>query len=97
VGPKKSALATPGFTRQAVGIRLGRGFLNHRRRGPWGAAEQPDGGLAMDPRDRHDLIQQLPLLCARRLPVALPLHRGVLPKAGSCHGLLLCAVGNRDF
>jgi hypothetical protein len=31
-GPKKSAQATPGFTRQAVGIRLGRGSLGHRRR-----------------------------------------------------------------
>jgi hypothetical protein len=29
--PKKSAQAAIGFTRQAVGIRLGRGFLGQRR------------------------------------------------------------------
>ena len=30
VDPKKSALATPGFARQAVGIRLDRGSLDRR-------------------------------------------------------------------
>jgi hypothetical protein len=36
MGPKKSAQAAPGFTRQAVDIRLGCGFLNHRgRAGRW--------------------------------------------------------------
>ena len=30
--PKKSAQAAPGFTRQAVGIRLAGGSLDHRRR-----------------------------------------------------------------
>jgi hypothetical protein len=33
MGPKKSLLAATGFTRQAVGIRLGHGFLNHRPQG----------------------------------------------------------------
>src|SRR5690349_21273970 len=32
LGPKKSAQAAPGFTRQAVGIRLGRGSLYRRPR-----------------------------------------------------------------
>jgi hypothetical protein len=51
----------------------------------------------MDARHRHDFVQELPLLGARRLQVALPQDGGVLPKAGSCHGLLLGGVGNRDF
>ena len=33
VGPKNSVLAATGFTRQAVGIRLGRGLLDCRHRG----------------------------------------------------------------
>ncbi len=61
------------------------------------AAQQPDGGLAMNASDGDDLVQELPLLGARRLQVTLPLDDGVLPKAGSCHGLLLGGVGNRDF
>jgi hypothetical protein len=68
----------------------------HRSRAR-GTAQQPDGRLAVDARDRHNLVQELPLLRARRLPVALPLDGGVLPKAGSCHGTLLGGVGNRDF
>ena len=65
-----------------------------RARGP---AQQPDGRLAVHAGDRHDLVQELPLLGSRGLPVALPLDRGVFPKAGSCHGLLPAGVGNRDF
>ena len=61
-----------------------------------GAAQQSDGGLAVDARDRHDLVQELSLLGTRALQVALPLDRGVFPKAGSCHGLLPTGVGNRD-
>jgi hypothetical protein len=52
----------------------------------------------MNPGHGDDLVQELPLLGARRPQVALPLDGGVLPKAGSCHGLLLGGgVGNRDF
>jgi hypothetical protein len=45
----------------------------------------------------HDLIQELAFLGPRGLPVTLPLHGGVLPKAGSRHGSLLGWIGNRDF
>jgi len=62
-----------------------------------GATQQSDGGLAVDARDRHDLVQERSLLGPRALQVALPLDRGVFPKAGSCHGLLPTGVRNRDF
>ena len=37
VDPKKSVLAAPGFRRQAVGIRLGPNFFDHRV-GPTGGS-----------------------------------------------------------
>jgi hypothetical protein len=49
--------------------------------GPWGAAEQPDGGFAMHARHGNDLVQQLVLLGSRGVLVSLPLHSGVLPQA----------------
>ena len=61
------------------------------------AAQQPDRRLAVDAGDGDDLVQELPLLGAGRAQVALALNSRVLPKAGSCHGLLLAGVGNRDF
>jgi hypothetical protein len=64
---------------------------------PRRAAEQPDGRFAVDPGHGHDLIQQLAFLGPSRLPVVLPLHGGVLPKAGSRHGSLLGWIGNRDL
>ena len=67
------------------------------RRAPWRPAQHADGGLAVHPADRDDLVQELPLLGARGLQVTIPLDGGVFPKAGSCHGLLLAGVGNRDF
>jgi len=51
----------------------------------------------MNTGDGDDLVQELPFLGARRLQVARVLDGGVLPKAGSCHGLLPAGVGNRDF
>ena len=61
------------------------------------AAEQPDGRLAVNAGDRNDLVQEPAFLRARCLQVARSLDQGVLPKAGSCHGLLPTGVGNRDF
>jgi hypothetical protein len=51
----------------------------------------------MEASDGHDLVQQLPLLGARRPQVALSLNGRVLPKAGSSHGFLLSRISNRDF
>ena len=43
------------------------------------APQQADGRLAMQPGDRHHLVQQPVLLRPRRAQVALPLHGGILP------------------
>ena len=61
------------------------------------APQQADGRLAMQPGDRHHLVQQLVLLRPRGALVALPLHGGVLPQTGSGHRHLLGGAGNRDF
>ena len=46
VGPKKSVLAVTGFTRQAVGVRLGCGALDHRSSGrPAGVDNDSLSGL----------------------------------------------------
>jgi hypothetical protein len=68
-----------------------------RRPGPRRAAEEADDGLAVDAGDGHDLIQELAFLGPGRVPIALPLDGGILPKAGSRHGSLLGWIGNRDF
>ena len=59
--------------------------------------EQSDGRFAVDAGHGHDLVQELAFRGPRGLPVTLPLHGGVLPKAGSRHGSLLGWIGNRDF
>jgi hypothetical protein len=41
--------------------------------------QQADGRLAMQPGDRHHLVQQPVLFRPRRAQVALPLHGGILP------------------
>jgi hypothetical protein len=79
----------PVLARPAAGPR--------RRPGPRCPAQQPDGRLAMNPRDGHDLIQQPPFLAAGRLQVPHSLDGGVLPKARSRHGHLPAGIGNRDF
>jgi hypothetical protein len=65
--------------------------------GPPRTAEQPDGRFPVNAGHGHDLIQALPFLGSRGLPIALALDRGVLPKTGSRHGSLLDWIGNRDF
>jgi hypothetical protein len=67
------------------------------RPGPRRPPEQANGGLAVQAGHGDDLVQEPLLVGPRRLKVALALYCRVLPKAGSCHGLLPHGVGNRDF
>lgn len=66
-------------------------------RRPGDPAQQPDGGLAVNPGDGHHFVQQLALVRAGGCQVPLALALGILAQAGSGHGLLQEWLGNRDF
>ena len=82
-----------GGDRRPVGPRTA--ARPRRRPGPWQTAEQPDGRFAVDAGHGHDLIQELALLGAGRLPIPLPLHCGVSRRLARVTGLLGW-IGNRE-
>ncbi len=84
-----------GGHRRAILARAATGA--RRRPGPRGAAEQPDGRLAVEAGHGHDLVQQPVLLGARGALVPLALLGGVLSQARSGHRHLLGGFGNPDF
>jgi hypothetical protein len=66
-------------------------------RRPGTAPEQTDGGLAMNPGNGDDLVQQAVLLRSTGSAIPLTLHDRVLPKTRSRHGMYELAFGNPNF